>query len=49
MYGKGSIVGVTGGLAATGFGVMWFSVAASVLIVGGLLMTRWGRRRGAAR
>lgn len=51
MYGKTSIVGVTlgtGGLAATGFGIVWYAVAASILIVGGLLLTRWGRRRGAA-
>jgi hypothetical protein len=52
MYGKTSIVGVTigtGGLAATGFGVVWYAVAASILIVGGLLLMRWGHRRGAAR
>lgn len=52
MYGKTSIVGVTvgtGGLAATGFGLAWYAVAVSVLIVSGLLLMRWGRRRGAAR
>lgn len=50
MYGKTSIVGITmgtGGLASTGFGIAWYVVAASVLLVGGLLLTRWGRRRGA--
>jgi hypothetical protein len=50
MYGKTSIVGVglgTGGVATTGFGIAWYAVAASILIVGGLLLARWGRRRGA--
>ena len=50
MYGKTSIAGVTlgtGGVAATGFGVAWYVVAASILIVGGLLLARWGHRRGA--
>jgi hypothetical protein len=52
MYGKTGIVGVTGGtggLAATGFGVSWFVALASLLIIGGLFLARWGRRRGAAR
>jgi hypothetical protein len=51
MYGTAGIVGVTagtGGLAATGFGTVWYVVAAVMLIVGGLLLTRWGRRRGAS-
>jgi hypothetical protein len=52
MYGKTAIVGVTigtGGLASTGFGIAWYAVAASMLLVGGLLLVRWGRRRGASR
>jgi hypothetical protein len=50
MYGKTAVVGVTGGtggLASTGFGITWYVVAASVLLIGGLLLMRWGRRRGA--
>jgi hypothetical protein len=52
MYGKTGIVGVTvgsGGLASTGFGTAWFIIAATLLVVGGLLLSRWGRRRGASR
>jgi hypothetical protein len=52
MYGKTAVVGVaagTGGLASTGFGIAWYVVAASVLLVGGLLLMRWGHRRGATR
>lgn len=52
MYGKTSIVGVTagaGGLASTGFGVVWYVLAASILIVGGSLLMRWGHRRAAPR
>ncbi len=52
MYGKTAIVGVTagaGGLANTGFGIVWYVVAASMLLVGGLLMLRWGHRRAAPR
>ncbi|MDT4912940.1 MAG: hypothetical protein QOC66_2068 [Pseudonocardiales bacterium] len=51
MYGKTGIVGVTigtGGLASTGFGTAWWVVAATLLLVSGLLLTRWGRRRGAS-
>jgi hypothetical protein len=48
MYGKTGIVGGAGGLAATGFGVTWYVVLASLLIIGGLLFARWGLRRGAA-
>jgi hypothetical protein len=52
MYGKTGILGVTagtGGLAATGLGITSYVVLASLLIIGGLLFARWGRRRGAAR
>lgn len=49
MYGKLGIVGVTGGLATTGFSTAWYVVLASVLIVTGMLLARWGRRRGATR
>lgn len=51
MYGKTGIVGVTigtGGLASTGFAVSWFVIAAAVLVVSGLLLLRWGRRRSAS-
>jgi LPXTG-motif cell wall-anchored protein len=51
MYGKASIVGVTAGsgaLAHTGFGVSWYLVSAVLLLVGGLLLVRWTRRRAAA-
>lgn len=50
MYGKTSVLGLTagtGGLASTGFGITWYAVTASILLVGGLLLMRWGRRRGA--
>jgi LPXTG-motif cell wall-anchored protein len=49
MYGKTGIVGVTGGLAATGFAVSWFIVAGSVLLFSGLLLLRWGRRQASSR
>jgi len=52
MYGKTGIVGGvvgTGGLAATGFGVIWYTSAAAIVIIGGLLLMRLGRRRGAVR
>ena len=52
MYGKTGIVGVTagtGGLAATGFGLTWYVIAASMLLISGLLLARWGHRRGASR
>lgn len=52
MYGTRGVAGVTagtGGIASTGFGSSWFLVLAVTLIVGGFLLTRWGRRRGAAR
>jgi len=51
MYARTGIAGVTagtGGIAATGFGATWFVVLAVMLIVGGLLFARWGRRRGAS-
>jgi hypothetical protein len=48
MYGKTGVVAVTGGLAATGFGLAWYVVLASALLVSGLLLARWGRRRGAS-
>lgn len=52
MYGKTSVVGVTlgsGGLAATGFGVAWYIVLATVLLIGGVLLMRWTHRRAALR
>ncbi len=52
MYGKTGIVGATlgtGTLATTGFGVGWYVLAASMLLVGGLLLLRLGRRRAASR
>lgn len=52
MYGKTGIVGGAlgaGGLAATGFGIIWYATAAAVLIIGGLLLMRWGHRRGSTR
>ena len=52
MYGNLGILGVTvgtGGIASTGFSSSWYLVSALMLIVGGLLLTRWGRRRGASR
>lgn len=51
MYGKTGIAGVsagTGGIASTGFGASWYVAVAVMLVVGGLLLIRWGRRRGAA-
>ena len=50
MYGKTAVLGTTigaGGLASTGFGITWYVVAASILIVGGLLLARFGHRRAA--
>jgi len=52
MYGTAATAGVTmgaGGLAYTGFGTAWYVVAASILLVGGMLMLRFGRRRAEAR
>jgi hypothetical protein len=52
MYGKTSVVGVTigsGGLAATGFGVAWYVLTATVLLIGGVLLVRWTHRRAATR
>lgn len=52
MYGNTSVIGVTlgsGSLAATGFGVAWYVVSATVLIVGGLLLMRWMHRSAALR
>jgi hypothetical protein len=48
MYGKTSVMGGTA-LAFTGFSSAWFIVAAAVLIVGGMLLLRLGRRRAATR
>jgi hypothetical protein len=51
MYGKTGIAGVTagtGGIASTGFGASWYVAVAVTLIVAGLLLVRWGRRRGAS-
>lgn len=48
MYGTAG--GVTaGGLAFTGFAVGWYAIAATILLVGGLLLLRFGRRRAEAR
>lgn len=52
MYGKTSVVGVTlgsGSLAATGFGVAWYVLSATLLLVAGVLLMRWTRRRAALR
>jgi hypothetical protein len=52
MYGKTSVVGViigTGRLSSTGFGTAGYVFAAAVLLVGGALLMRWGRRRVAQR
>ena len=52
MYGKTSIVGLTGGagiLAVTGFGLAFYLVVASILILSGLVLARFGRRRAAHR
>ena len=48
MYGKTPAVGfglTTTSLATTGFAVAWYVELALVLLVGGLLLMRWGRRR----
>jgi LPXTG-motif cell wall-anchored protein len=52
MYGRFGIAGITvgtGGLASTGFATGWFVAVAVMLIAGGLLLARMGRRRGASR
>lgn len=52
MYTSTGVVGVTAGagtLAFTGFGITWFVLAAVILIFGGLLALRSGRRRAARR
>jgi len=51
MYGTAITTGTTtgGGLALTGFGVSGFVVIAMMLLVGGMLMIRFGRRRAEAR
>ena len=52
MYGKTSVVGITAGggiLAVTGFGVAFYFVVASILIMSGLILVRFGRRRAAHR
>lgn len=52
MYGTAGTAGVTvgaGGLAYTGFGVAWYVIAASILLVSGMLLLRFGRRRAEAR
>jgi hypothetical protein len=46
--GIGGVTAGTGGLAGTGFGASWFVAIAVMLIIGGLLLARWGRRRGAS-
>jgi hypothetical protein len=52
MYGKASAVGLTGSagiLAVTGFGLAFYLVVASILILSGLVLARFGRRRAAHR
>ena len=52
MYGKASVLGISitaGGLASTGFGIAWLVVTASILLLGGLLLFRFGHRRAASR
>jgi LPXTG-motif cell wall-anchored protein len=52
MYGKTSLVTVvigTGRLASTGFGTTGYICLGAILLVGGALLMRWGRRRVAAR
>jgi LPXTG-motif cell wall-anchored protein len=52
MYTNTSVLGLSlgaGALAATGFGMIWYAVAASILILGGLWLLRSGRRRAAQR
>jgi hypothetical protein len=51
MYQRTGIAGVTagtGGIASTGFGASLYVTLAVMLIVAGLLLVRWGRRRGAS-
>lgn len=45
----GSVAAGAGTLAFTGFGVIWFVVAGVMLMLGGMLLLRAGRRRGARR
>ena len=52
MYGKASVVGITGSagiLAVTGFGLAFYVVVASTLLLSGLVLIRFGRRRAAHR
>ena len=52
MYGKTSVLGITssaGVLAVTGFGLAFYLVVAFTLILGGLVLLRFGRRRAAHR
>ena len=52
MYTKTSVLGLSigaGSLPFTGFAIGWYVVAATVLLVGGLLVMRVARRRGAHR
>lgn len=47
MYGTAG--GATaGGLAYTGFAMGWYTIAATILLVGGILLLRFGRRRAEA-
>ena len=50
MYGRTPYVGfglTTSSLATTGIALAWYIELAVVLLVGGLLLIRWGRRRAA--
>lgn len=50
MYGNSSVLGVSvaaGGLAATGFGLTWYVLIGTFLLLSGLLLVRFGRRRSA--
>jgi len=46
--GTAGVAGGAGGLAYTGFGAAWYVVAAVILLVAGMLMVRFGRRRAEA-
>jgi LPXTG-motif cell wall-anchored protein len=52
MYGKTTVATVvigTGRLASTGFGTTAYICLGVILLLGGALLLRWGRRRVAAR